>query len=201
MEKNMKKILSLVFVLVLSSMVFADVRLPDTPKPTPTPKGKQIYMRIQVDSAVSEPTLTISKGSLKKLKAVLDEVDLDANDNVAQIETEQATPSVSKTQSVMAGVFLSLAFVFGGIWFVRSKSKVALGIIGIAILGTAATITYANVRPPQLFKFNSSIFSSEMGGYGYAQDKVRIKIIEQSGNDMTLSIPRQAENTSSKDGE
>lgn len=195
----MKKILSLVFVLVLSSVAFADVRLPDTPKPTP--KGKQISMKIQVDSAFDEPTLTISKNSLKKLKAVLDEVDLDANDNVAQIETEQVTPSVSKTQSVMAGVFLSLAFVFGGVWFLRSKSKVALGIIGIAVLGTAATITYANVRPPQLFKFNSGIFNSEMSGYGYAQDKVRIKIVDMSGTDMTLSIPRQEENGSSKDGE
>jgi uncharacterized protein (DUF58 family) len=208
MEKIMKKILGLMFILVFSMTILADVRFPDKPTPKPTPKGKQVEMSISVTSEVTEPTLVIKKGSIKELKAILDEAE-SIEDNLAIVQDENNqnlevvnNKSSGSVQTVIGGLFLSLAFIFGGVWFVRGKSsKTIAGLFLLGVFASATVMVLANVAPPRIFGLNKSIFSEELSRRASASGKVRVKITNESGSQVKLLIPRNDENESLKDGE
>ncbi len=203
----MKKILGLLFILTFTLATFADIRMPDTPKPTPTPKGKQVEMYISITNEVSEPTLVIKKGSIKELKAILEEAE-NLEDNTAMIQPEDnqnqantAQTNSGSSQTIIGGLFLSLAFVFGGVWFVRNKpSKTVVGVFLLAIIGSATAMVWANVAPPRIFGISKSIFSEELNRRAYASGKVRLKFSKESGSEVKLLIPRK-DDASLKDGE
>jgi hypothetical protein len=185
----MKKLLIFSFLLAFSISAFADVR-PPLPKPTPKPtadsKEKEANMHIAVTREVTEPTLVIKKSSAKMLRAALDEIEAE-EDNTASIE---GTIKGSSAQTIIGGLFLSLAFLFGGVWFFRSKpSKINAALMLIAALGITTTFVFANIAPPKLFSLSKSMLSPELQGYGKAQGKVKIKIREIAPADIQLLIP------------
>jgi hypothetical protein len=193
----MKK-LSLIATLLafLSISAFADIRMPEppTPKPTATMKpiaGKQIDLMIDVTSEVSEPTLVIKKSSVKNLRAALDEAE--GIDNLAtQTESEGTKPSatIGSIQRVVGGLFLSLAFVFGGVWFVKNKpSKTAVALFFVAFFGASTVLVWGNIAPPRLFSISKNIFADEIQRYAYAKGKVRVKIVTESDADIKLLVP------------
>lgn len=167
----MKKIIYLAAILMLGSITsLADVPDPSKyPKRTPKPKpGVVTNMSIRLDSNATEAKLIIPKAQLKQLRAELDEPD-DADNNTA-------TAGVSRTQTIVSGVLLSMAFAFGGIWFVRSRKAMAPGknfvvLAALAGIASAATLVYANVGPPpEARTISSKMFSETMhrykGGWG-----------------------------------
>ena len=96
----------------------------------------------------------------------------------------------------ISGVFLSLAFVFGGIWFVRSgktatkagKSLLILGVI--SGIGAAATLVYANVGPPpEARSITSRLFDQKvMSPYRFASGQVMVETTDESES-ITLIVP------------
>jgi hypothetical protein len=194
-EKKMKKILSSVaFVALFSLTAFADVRLPDTPKPTPAPKQKKAIesnLEIRLDRNANEAKLIIPKSQLKQLRAELEELDNDADTT--------ASLGVTKTQTIVSGLFLSLAFVFGGVWFVRSwkmdgkiNKTIAAGAV-LFLVGSAATIVFGNAAPPPRSRLDGKLFNKEMFRvWNLAYGKVKIELSE-SENSIQLIVPDKEE--------
>lgn len=190
----MKRILS-VFALtaIFSIAAFADVRLPDTPKPTPATKTKKTIdgeLTIRLDKKATEAKLIIPKNRIKQLRAALDEAD----------GADDTAIGITKTQTVVSGLFLSLAIVFGGVWFSRSRkagrnlNKTAVAGIFVLLVGSAATIALANIAPPvQLRKISSELFNKQtFGGWKTAYGAVKIEVSEADG-EIELIVPDKTE--------
>lgn len=192
----MKKLFSLFALIAIFSVIsFADIRLPDTPKPKPTSTGKQVELLVDVSNEISEPTLVIKKSSTKFLRAALDEAEgLTDSNATAEIKS-------NSTPTIIGGTFLTLAFIFGGVWFARSKkpSKTAVGLFLVGILGAATVLVTANVAPLQNVGINKNMLSQELQdrSRNFAKGKVRIKIVNGTAadSDIKLLIPSGSENT------
>jgi Endoplasmic reticulum-based factor for assembly of V-ATPase len=189
----MKKIIGLcTLCLLFSAFALADVRLPEPIKPLPpTPKIKQknTTMQITIDENATETVLKLNKSSIKQLRAALDEVD-DSNDATAEVK------SVNTPQTIIGGVFLSLAFVFGGVWMFRSKpSKTVVGVFLLVSLLSATTFVFANIAPPmKIRKITSEMFSEEVNKAGYTSGKIKIQIGDKKtmSQDVELIVPKTA---------
>lgn len=187
----MKKILFLLGILTLfSANAFADIRLPDTPKPTPAEKEITGKMYIRVKSDVKEPTLTIKQSTLKQLRAAIDEAD----DAQTLAENNEGRFNFTRTQTIVSGLFFSLAFIFGGVWMFRAKgksSKIAVSLIGLAVLSAGAGVAFANTPPSYVISLTSRIFDKSTYAYGWAEGNVKIKISDDNSQryDIKLEIP------------
>jgi hypothetical protein len=191
----MKKLIGLfTLCLSLSTFAFADVRLPDTPTPTPKVKQTDAKMQITLDKNATETVLKLNKSSLKQLRAALDDLD-DSNDATAEVR------SVSSPQTIIGGLFLSLAFVFGGVWMFRTKpSKTVVGLFFIVSCLITTTFVFANIAPPiGVRKFTNKTFSEEVNGYGYATGNIKVQIGDKKTmtKDVELIIPAPENNKNS----
>jgi len=191
----MKRIICLLtLVLLASTAAFADIARPD---PTKTPKIKpkksiEMNMSIHLNSDAKEATLRIPKSAVKQLRAALDDMD---NDNNATAEVPAG--SFSRTQTIVSGTFLSLALVFGGMWFVRSgkaatkagKTLVILAVI--AGVGSAATFIYANAGPPpEARSITGKMFSQSVHIYNYGSGTIRLETKDDEyGVDLIVPNP------------
>jgi hypothetical protein len=194
----MKKIFFLLTISLLFTFVaFGDVRLPDTPTPKPTPKIKQTdaTMRITLDKNATETVLKLNKSSLKQLRAAIDDLDDDSTDTRAEVRNS------SSPQTIIGGLFLSLAFVFGGVWMFRAKpSKTVIGLFLIVSCLITTTFVFANIAPPMgVRKFTSKTFSEEVNSYGYAAGNIKIQIGDgkSMSKDVELIVPAPQNNNNS----
>ena len=193
----MKKIFSLCVLLGMFSIAaFADVRLPDTPKPTPAPRQKKTIesaLSIRLDKKATEARLIIPKSQIKQLRAALDDLDDDNTGNTAM--------NVTRTQTIVSGLFLSLAMVFGGVWFARSRrtdgkiNKTAAVAIILFLVGSAATVAFANMGPPaELRSISGKLFNKQIfGGWGSAYGKIKLEVSETDGGTIELVVPDKEE--------
>lgn len=173
----MKRKLCLIIVSLLAATVaFADIARPDkTPNRVKKPKGIATTMSIKLDRNATEATLIIPKTHIKQLRAELERLD---DDNTAAV-TEN---DFSRLQTIVSGMFLSLAFVFGGIWFVRkgksqpNTAKTLVVVAGLAAFGSAATLVVANVGPPpEARTINSKMFSQAVHLYKQGSGKITLE--------------------------
>ncbi|HRH40888.1 MAG TPA: hypothetical protein PKY82_04535 [Pyrinomonadaceae bacterium] len=202
----MKKIVYLFTLIVsLSNFALADIARPQTPTPVPIPKGKQVELFVDVTTEVTEPTLVIKKSSSKLLRAALDEAE-GIDSNLAQNETAKPSFNAS-TQTIIGGMFLTLAFVFGGVWLARSKpSKTVIGLFLVGVFATGGILVFANIAPPRIFGIDKNMLSTEFQtrSGASARGKVRVKIVNDSSpvtSDMKLLIPMNPENNLSPKNE
>jgi len=164
----MKRLTCLIAVVLLSSVAgFADIARPDkmpsrVKKPDP---GIATTLIIRLDRNEKEARLVIPKAQVKKLRAELEQLDRE-DDNTAAVSAES---SFARTQTIASGAFLSLAMVFGGIWFMRSgkttsaKTITLVAVVVAAGIGSAATFVYANVGPPpDAREVSSKIFDEKV---------------------------------------
>lgn len=181
----MKKIFVLIAVLMLASaVVFADIARPDR-SPSRVKKPARAIdgtLNIKLDRDAKEARLIIPRSQVKQLQAQLDEITGD--DNVAEVS---ATGGITRTRTIVSGLFLSLAVVFGGMWFMRSKASGAVTrtlLIGAAIGGiaAAATLVYANVGPPPAARsITSALFNEKVFiPYRFASGKVKIEVSDEA---------------------
>ena len=136
---------------------------------------------------MDKPVLVIKKEMFEKLRA-----EFEGKTSASVFENSD----INRTQTIVSGLFLSLALVFGGVWLARNKGKVsksAAAVVVIAVLGMTATFVTANVRAPKNYGFSRSLFSGEMTtDNAYAEGKVKILIGEGiSDNDVELLFPRK----------
>jgi hypothetical protein len=176
----MKKLFSSIALIAAFAVVaFADVRLPDTPTPKQT-KKIDTWLHISIDKDAKEARLVIPKSQLKQLRAELE-----------QLDDSDATASLgfSKTQTIVSGLFLSLAFVFGGVWLARSRSgsrsatkanKTLVVGAGLFLTGALATIAIANVGPPpEARSITGKLFSSSVHTYKQASGKIKLETSDE----------------------
>ena len=188
----MKKILLLAAVaLIATTAAFANIARPEkSPNSVEKPKpGVSTTMEIMMDKSAKEAKLLIPKSQIKQLRAELETLD-DDNGNTAA-----ATGGFTRLQTIVSGAFLSLAFVFGGMWFVRSgkaSTKGGKALAAAAILGgigAATTVVFANVGPPPAARnITSKLFDQKIfKPYGFAYGKIKIETTE--GNQVKLIVP------------
>jgi hypothetical protein len=181
-DKKMKRIFSLLALTAFFSLAaFADVRLPDTPKPTPPKEKKSIETRfsIRISRDAKEARLLIPKEQLRLLRAELDAPDEDSN-NAAFL-------SFSRTQTIASGLFLSLAAVCGGVWFSRSRrgglppnKAVAAGAL-LFFGGAFAAAVFANVGPPpDARRITGRIFTDSVHMYKQASGEIKLETTEEN---------------------
>lgn len=197
----MKKLLCLLMLVSLFSVAaFADIRLPDEAKPTPKSKPTKSYdskMTIRLDQNATEATLVIPKSRIKQLRAELELLD-DESDTVAVLSDSNG--GVSRTQTIVGGMFLSLAFVFGGVWFTRSRKSggkinktIAAGMF-VFLVGSAATIAFANIGPPMMLRtISSKLFDKKVfGRWKRADGNIKIQVSAENDG-VELIIPDKEE--------
>lgn len=177
----MKKILSLCLISALFSIaIFADET---PPKPTPKPKANksiETNLSIKIDKNAKEAKLIIPKNQLKQLRAELEELD-NESDSIA-------SNNFTKTQTIVSGIFLSLAFVFGGVWVARSRkinTKAGKTLIAGAVLfcvGSLATIAFGNAGPPpELRQITGKLFDKKVFGYwNSAFGKIKLEVSDKA---------------------
>ncbi len=193
-------------ILILGSIVvmavaygFADVARPDGKPTKPLVSSKQVdsNLRISLRRDATEARLIIPKSQINELRAALNEID----DGGEKIETDRSA-GILRSQTIVSGLFLSLALVFGGIWFVRSekietrKGK-ALGLIAVfAFVGATATLVFANVGPPPDASWiNGKMFSNAVHEYKQGGGKIKLEVSE-SETVVLLIVPDPATSTS-----
>ena len=181
-----KYIILLALTAILAINAFADIRLPDTPKPTPAPKQAKAIdamLAIRIDKDATEARLIVPKSQLKQLRAELEQ--MDDSDSTAAF-------NFTRTQTIVSGLFLSLAFVFGGVWFSRSRKvstktgkTFAVGAV-LLLFGAFATIAFANIGPPpDARSITGKIFTPAVHQYKQAWGKIKLEI---SDKDETIQL-------------
>jgi hypothetical protein len=95
----------------------------------------------------------------------------------------------------MAGIFLSLAFAFGGVWFVNARkrpdsfTRVALGIALLSFGGLTTTVVLANMGPPPVARsLTSRILIPDAQWYG-VYGSVKVEVVND-GDQITLVLPK-----------
>lgn len=192
MKKNKLSLIAVAaVVLMFATAAFADIRpMPmPTPQPAPAPMGaNEAQMAIAVSRGGDpEATLMISR-------ALLDRI------NAAEQASKPATAATAFTsQTIVGGIFISLALVFGGVWLARSNgngSKPAVGIVVLAVIGMGTTLAIGNIAPPRRVGLDADILDKKMVGRIEAGGKVKIEITgNNSRNEVTLLLPQKRQGT------
>jgi hypothetical protein len=186
----MMKRLILLFVLVfsLSILSFADIA-----KPTNSPKTKasiETEMMIHLRHDAKEARLLIPKSRLQQLRADLDGLDT-GSDYAA------TTGSFGRTQTIVSGLFLSLAIVFGGLWFARSgkaatlSGKTLVVLTVLAGMAAAASFVYANAGPPpEARSITGKMFVQGVHIYGFGSGTVKLEVGDEDFVDLIVPDPK-----------
>lgn len=190
----MKKLACLLALLVFASTAFADVPRPQN---SPVKKAKEIDSRlyIKLDKDAKEARLVVPRSMVKELRAALDEAD--AGDSSAMASTSGINGGFGSTQTVIAGLFMSLAMVFGGAWFMRKKqannAKIA-AVLAFLCLSASTTVILANMGPPlEARSITSKLFDKKVFQYyGFASGNIKVVISDEVDNKDTveLHVPR-----------
>jgi hypothetical protein len=178
-----------VAILSIAAATFADIPRPvKTPNPS---KSIETGMRITLDHDAKDARLIIPKSQIKALRAQLDK--LDDSENTASVTQN----GVTRTQTIVSGLFLSLALVFGGIWFVRSgkaasqsgKTFVILAVL--AGIGSAATFVYANAGPPaEARSITGKMFTQAVHMYGTGWGTVKLEAGDKDQIELIVPDPK-----------
>ena len=180
--------LVLTFVIAASMAAFADLPKPD--KSSKPNTSIDTNLRINLKSDVKDARLIIPKALLVQLQAQLDQPG-NGSDSAAAFTIS----GVSKIQTIVGGLFLSFAIVFGGIWFARSgklgtKTSTAMVIFAVlAGLGSAATFVYGNMGPPaEARKVTGKMFSDAVHQYKFGSGPIKLETTAE-GEDVYLIVP------------
>ena len=180
--------------LVFATAVFGNIANPDLPKN----KSKSIdtTLSISLDRNAKEARLVIPRNQLKALRAELEQLDNGADAAAA------TSGGVGGTQTIVGGLFLSLAMVFGGVWLTRSGTiatksgkSVAAAVVFFS-MAAFATLVYANAGPPpEARSITGKMFSQAVHLYGFGSGKIKLEVSDTERYP-TLIVPNPKTDTS-----
>ena len=168
----------LFFALMISiaSTALADIPRPD--KPRKPAKSIDTSLSIRIDRDAKEARLIIPRDQVMQLRAQLDQIDGGDNSAVAA--------SFSSTQTIVSGTLLSLAFVFGGMWFVRNGQRHSKAVIATAIVltcGSIATLVYGNAGPPpEARTITGKMFTQSVHMYKAGWGAIKLEVSDEARN-------------------
>jgi hypothetical protein len=180
--------LTLLFILALSTISLADIAKPTkTPKPT---ASITTNMMIHLRHDAKEARLIIPKTQIQQLRAQLDGLDTGA-------DSAMTASSFARTQTIIGGLFLSLAIVFGGIWFARSgkagtlSGKTLVILTVFAAMASTASFVYANAGPPpEARSISGKMFVQGVHIYGFGSGTVKLEAGDEEFIDLIVPDPK-----------
>lgn len=165
-------VLSLMFCVA----AFADIA---PVKPAKAKKSMDANLTIRLDKEAKQARLIIPKSAVRELRAQIDDLDQDGN-----VTAAASINGVTRIQTIMAGAFLSLAIVFGGVWFTRSKkigTKTAAAIAVAILSGAVVTFVYANAGPPpEARSITGKLFAPSVHIYNFASGPIKIETTDDA---------------------
>ncbi|HEY2866665.1 MAG TPA: hypothetical protein VGJ02_06205 [Pyrinomonadaceae bacterium] len=191
----MKRIvLAMVLGAFTATAALADIAKPE--KPSKPKASIDTFLHISLKSDAKEARLIIPKSQLAQLRAQLDQ--MGGTDDTAAAST--ATGTANRLPTIMGGLFLSLAIVFGGIWFARSgklslrtNSAIVVLIIFTAI-GSAATFVYGNAGPPpEARSITGRMFTQAVHLYGFGSGQIKLETSDDPDQPLELIVPNAKE--------
>jgi len=176
-----KLVLTAVILMSFSTAALADIARPSTPKPTETPKQRK-----SIDTTLSimltktkTAKLKIPRSQIAQLRAQMDELDGGGNNTAAVSRSGGFT----RLQTIVSGAFLSLALVFGGLWFARTRKIDTKGARGLAIV-------LANAGPPdEARSITGKIFTEAVHSYKQASGEIKLMVSDEEGDRIVLVVP------------
>jgi hypothetical protein len=182
----MKKVIIATIIVVCSVLfAFANASVLDEVR-SERSKTVDTTLSIRLEKDATEARLMIPKGQLRQLRAELDQLD---------DEGGIAEPfAFSQVNTVVAGMLMSLAFVFGGVWFARKGNcggaAKALGVGAVMLAGGAfATLVFANAGPPsEARSITGKIFSQPVHLYKFASGRIKLETSDDAKN-VVLIVP------------
>jgi hypothetical protein len=174
MERTVATILLTLFISVTC---LADIPRPDKPKNVPAKSASvDTHLSIELDRNAKEAKLIIPRSQLKQLRAELEALDSGSDDTAS-------AAGVTRIQTIVGGVFLSLAFVFAGVAFVRSGrlsangTKAAAAVAIVFAGGAFATIAFGNAGPPaEARSITGKMFARALHIYGFGGGKIKLEV-------------------------
>lgn len=185
----MKKFLVLLAAFaIFAASASADIPRPDTPKPKKA-KAIDTSLTIRISRDAKEAKLIVPKSQIKQLRAELEQLD----------DSDAANASLNlnftRTQTIVSGMFLSLAFVFGGVWLARVrkpelKANKTLVVGAVLFLsGAFATLAFANAGPPpEARSITGKIFTPSVHLYKFASGKIKLETSDDAES-VELVVP------------
>lgn len=195
MKKNCIPRLALAALMLLATaaLAFADIPSPSNlnNRNAASKADLKTSMRIETDEKVKEARLVIPRSIFQQMSAQLD------GKGSQTASARLRFLNMTGTQTALSGLFLSLAFAFGGVWLVRSRrgneraTRVAALCLSLLIVGAiTAGVAYANAGPPPVARsLTSKILIPELQWWG-AYGEVKVEIVEE-GDEIQLVLPRR----------
>lgn len=187
----MKQIVLAVF-LGAGLAVAAVADIPKPSKPTKPKASLDAVLNISLKRDAKEARLIIPKSAITQLRAQLD--GMGGADDTAAAMT--ATGAGARLPTIVGGLFLSLAIVFGGIWFARAgklsprtSSAIVLLVIFTAV-GSAATFVYGNAGPPpEARSITGKMFTQAVHIYGFGSGQIKLEASDDPNQPLELIVP------------
>jgi hypothetical protein len=182
-------------MLMASTAALANIANPDLPN---SKKAIDTTLVIQLDRNAKDARLIIPRSQIKQLRAELESLDAGSENTAAAISAESG---FSGTQTIMSGLFISLATVFGGIWFVRSKrvsnirGQATAAVAAVFAIGGFVMMAYGNAGPPaEARTITGKMFSPAVHMYGFGSGKIKLEVSDKERTPV-LIVPNQKAET------
>lgn len=182
-------------MLMASTAALANIANPDLPN---SKKAIGTTLVIQLDRNAKDARLIIPRSQIKQLRAELESLDAGSENTAAAISAESG---FSGTQTIMSGLFISLATVFGGIWFVRSKrvsnirGQATAAVAAVFAIGGFVMMAYGNAGPPaEARTITGKMFSPAVHMYGFGSGKIKLEVSDKERTPV-LIVPNQKAET------
>ena len=182
-----KTFLLLAIVSSIASIGFANIANPDLPGKK---KTVDTSLSIRLDRTATEARLIIPRSQVKQLRAELEQLD-------GESDKTAAAGAFTGTQTIVSGGLLSLAFVFGGLWLVKSgrtlRTKVVTASVVVLAVSSVATLVYANAGPPpEARSITGKMFSESVHMYKGGWGKIKLEVSD-SARTPELIVPDPAD--------
>ena len=181
---------SLLALMLLS--VSSVTALGDIAKPSKPAKSVDAVLNITLKHDAREARLIIPKSLVTELRAQLDQTG-NTNDTAAAITVGG---NGIRLETIIGGIFLSMAIIFGGIWFARSgksspkTSSVLVLFVIISAVGSAATFVYGNAGPPpEARSITGKMFTPAVHIYGFGSGKIKVEASDDKNQPLELIVP------------
>jgi len=160
-----------VAVLLTSSLLRADIAPGPRPRPAPPVADKSVPFTIEAVDGNGPTRLIVPRKFAAGARAALD------------IQNDAVAEAPSKTPTVLAGFFLTLSMVCGGLWVVRSRNVLGthtvVGIlVGVAFLAIGSAVLFANAAPFQ-----------PVAPVRAVNDRIIIEVVE-NGDAVKMIVPK-----------